>query len=83
MPSETVAAIASKISKVMQEQKVTLTPAEHVAVFQAVRGGAAPLDSIRTVLAQRFSAAVPGTMTPAQVTAEIAARVGNRSPARD
>ncbi len=76
------ASIASGIWTAARSVKATLTPDENVAAFQAVKGGASPLDAVRAVMQQRFAAAIPGTMTPAQVSAEIAARVGGRSPMR-
>ncbi len=63
--------------------KTTIAPADYEALIPAVQQGMSPEDAIATLLQKRLTQAVPGFMTDEQVAAEIAARVGNRSPRRD
>lgn len=59
---------------------VTLTPKDNAAIVAAIKKtGQSPLEAVQA-LAQM--AAKPGVMTTPAVDAEIAARVGNRSPYR-
>lgn len=59
-----------------------LTPDEQVVFDQLTAAGKTADDALAAIQTQRDMIRRTGAMTPAQAGAEIAARVGNRSPKR-
>lgn len=62
--------------------KVKLSQEDYQALIPLVQQGATPADAVAKLPALQMQR-IAGTMTDAQVAAEIAARKGNRSPKRD
>lgn len=62
--------------------KTALSSAEQAELARLIARGTTPQSAFESLMAQRQLVAMPGAMSPAQMQAEIAARVGNRSPRR-
>lgn len=76
-PLEVVQALASSAAP-----KLRLTAAESQFAMNLAKAGKTPAAIQEAIQAMRQMAAKPGVMSPAEVTADIAARIGNRSPMR-
>lgn len=78
-------AIRQGVALAARRANVSLNATQSAAADAMVKAGALPADAVKEVAAMDAQAALlklPGVMTPAQMNAEIAARVGNRSPRR-
>jgi hypothetical protein len=74
--------VFNELAIAAKQAKTKLSPADFKALSEAVQGGVTPADAVSTLVQQRLASKLPGVMSNAQVDAEIAARVGNRSPSR-
>ena len=78
-------AVTNELAATARRAGVSLTPKQFTDAAALVRGGQSPVDAVKAVAALDAQAGllnIPGAMNPAQMNAEIAARVGNRSPRR-
>lgn len=74
--------VANGLALAARRAKVTLSAADEAALTPLVKQGMAPEAAIQQLPTLKMQS-IPGTMTDAEVAAEIAARKGNRSPTRD
>jgi len=76
------AQVANGLALAARRAKVTLTAADEALLTPLVAKGVAPETALQQLPALKLLQ-LPGTMTDAEMAAEIAARKGNRSPKRE